>query len=137
MTRKIQFRLWDKQGVYGMLRPENFGVMRLRDNAYIAIDLDGGVMKFTPEGPTDVSDEYEVQQFTGLKDKNGKEIYEGDIVDVNDGERLQVIEFDDDVETDGYGRAAGWMIWEGKDSPNYVVVGNIYENPELLGGNND
>lgn len=70
--------------------------------------------------------ECEVMQFTGLKDKNGKEIYEGDIVSFL-GETWEVIYFE---------TYAGFMLGNGNDLMNITtqeeLIGNIYENPELL-----
>ena len=67
-----------------------------------------------------------LMQYTGLKDKNGKEIYEGDIVSNNLKE--QGI-----VKWKGIGFDWGDDFSKGKgDTDEIEVIGNIYENPELL-----
>lgn len=62
---------------------------------------------------------------TGLKDRNGKEIYEGDIVRVSYGYNYEVRQF----------RTGAWRI--GRDdlyvwADSSEVIGNIHENPEIL-----
>lgn len=82
------------------------------------------------------AEEVELMQSTGLKDKNGKEIFEKDILDYN-GRKVIVkwhgsyacfiYEFVDELKN----RTAEWQ-------PLYLsyykfeIIGNIYENPELL-----
>lgn len=73
-----------------------------------------------------------VGQCTSLKDKNGKEIYEGDIIKISLGWKA-LVEWDVDN-----GRFLGFtigneqkIVYVGRE-PKAEVIGNIYENPELL-----
>jgi len=67
-------------------------------------------------------------QYTGLKDRNGKEIYEGDIIAGKYGKPLAVSV--DDFH--GYRFMLGIGTLVRADALNGEVIGNIYENPELL-----
>ena len=71
-----------------------------------------------------------IRQYTGLKDKNGKEIYEGDIVEYEDeiNDILEdyrgIVEFEDGIFTFDGGNPISCY-------DEYEVIGNIYENPEF------
>lgn len=120
--REIKFRAWDKKRarmltVFSMTTsPETHAV----DCVWCGETMDEVVDGF------DIND-IELMQFTGLLDKNGKEIYEGDIYAHN-----AVL---------GHGlppKAVEWEVWGNKNvgfslpQGSLEVVGNIYENPELL-----
>lgn len=91
-------------------------------------DCNGYNMLYTPVNHNTVG------QFTGLLDKNGKEIYEGDILKASDVGLLEV----------RFVRGVFAFLWNGNlddefptGSPTHEwaeVIGNIHDNPELLKG---
>ena len=76
-----------------------------------------------------------VEQYTGLKDKNGKKIYLGDIVSEHNGDIVGEI-----IQKPTGEYCIAWVGIYGGSSVLYnetsmcEVIGNIHENPELLGG---
>lgn len=80
-------------------------------------------------------DYLEFMQYTGLKDDNGIEIYEGDIIEIVDSIRTHkcVVKFINgcfvSVEIDDSDEVC---LREDIDNFPHAVIGNIYENPELL-----
>lgn len=79
-----------------------------------------------------ISDDCIWMQYTGLKDKNRTEIYEGDIVrvDWNDNRYKPVI-----CEVQWVNETASWSFGAGSTAEvnwSHEIIGNIHENPELL-----
>jgi len=72
----------------------------------------------------ELSDDFGLMQYTGLKDKNGKEIYESDIVARDDSRETHEIIFEHGSFKE---KGSTWLY-----STSWEIIGNIYENPELL-----
>ena len=131
--REIKFRAWDKDRK--CFFPCIVGNTDIKDNNWICPLTFGEV-----NGVKDWyhNDTCEVMQYTGLKDKNGKEIYEGDIVKVWEPfnvSQVAVVKFNDGC-FDIVGKTLTFRDYLKCFVANksIEVIGNIYENPELLKG---
>ena len=103
--REIKFRAWDGKNMH---------------NVSFSINAQGTVMWYNRViGTFELHDfmDFPPMQFTGLLDNNGKEIYEGDIVKIIASEFIYEVKFPQMFS----------LIGE-----NHEIIGNIYENPELI-----
>jgi len=117
--REIKFRAWDKKAKR-WIHHEESGLLFLNFEI-----TGGGIFHLHDETSESGRDSYDFMQYTGLKDKHGVEIYEGDVISAY-GTRDKV-----------YWGGIGWEPFEGSmldahDSVGYEIIGNIYENPELV-----
>lgn len=124
--RELKFRAWDTDlGRWVELTAGSKAGEKIPVTSLVVFNSDGN---------------YEVSQFTGCKDQNGKDIYEGDIL--SDG---AVVEWFDSLNYDSGGaRHSGfyckkWIAYGQDGELSYhdgfdgvEVIGNIFENPELL-----
>lgn len=117
MTREIKFRAWNKENKI------------MHQPCSMVSNWDSKTMSYQTETPV-----CNYMQFTGLHDKNGKEIYEGDII-----QRYQ----DEIFEVRWEELQSGFGVYIGVLKPrshwrelykflDFEIIGNIYENPELL-----
>jgi uncharacterized phage protein (TIGR01671 family) len=131
MKREIKFKLYDKHVNRQVSAPACY---------YMSVNDDGSIA---------IMNNIAVCQFTGLTDKNGKEIYEGDILqsDFGDGKPTPIYfgEFAcSTYETKDLATQIGFY-WHEEDGTKSIfgksivgnmdyceIIGNIYENPELL-----
>jgi len=153
--REIKFRAWNK--IWKMM--SNVDKIEFEDGSPISISVTIEATDFDHEDEWkdyEIGEDIELMQYTGLKDKNGREIYEGDIVKIEWREKSNIVigeiafsnmtyklkyhpqpehaikgkytafaEYWSDGEYD-------WETLEQIISPEIEIIGNIYENQELL-----
>jgi len=116
--REIKFRAWDK------LKNE-----MVVGEYYNLVSFEGDVYQFSL-GKLLKEKQFELMQFTGLKDKNGKEIYEGDIVkDIDKPLRIDLV---DVIEWNSEEACFMAGDYGAGQFSRIEVIGNIYGNPELI-----
>ncbi|ARY90946.1 YopX family protein [Lacticaseibacillus styriensis] len=119
MKREIKFRAWDY--LHNKMYPVSD----------IEWDADGRMWVTADDGKNGIElidDEAHLMQYTGLHDKNGREIYEGDIVKNEYGKAMD-IQYDPRSAAFGVGDYYFGTIGSGK---TLEVIGNIFEDKQLL-----
>lgn len=130
MSREIKFRAWLKEDK----KMENVKTIDFTDKTIRCLKKNEFINAYLLRRVS--FDDVELMQYTNLKDKNGKEIYEGDIVILNDTEEENrcVVKY----------KYGSYILVDGDLRENLSnvedrfleVVGNIYENKNLLEENN-
>lgn len=128
MNDRFKFRVWDNR---------NNGFWSSSDLEKVMLNDEGGLWRFEYDEcdrycATHVDmDDYTVMQCTGLKDSEGRLIYEGDIM--KDKIIFEVLYSKEDLTFMVKFNGSDWLIpLSSTEARNCKVVGNIYENKELL-----
>jgi len=137
-NREIKFRVWDKIKNKFVSQSE----LAINGNGILLITTSGYYNDFENQN----SNDFVIQQFTGLKDKNEKEIYEGDILKIKVSGSLLIFDLGTYIASVEWGNCK-WklnILTEKNKHENfnpdfyedsgreYEIIGNIFENPELL-----
>jgi uncharacterized phage protein (TIGR01671 family) len=127
MDKEIRFRAWDKKDCkmyYSDVPKQNYKV-----TPYGIFANDTHNYQYTSY--TLFGKEFTKMQYTGLKDKNGVDIYEGDVLKQFGNPKPFVVEFFNST----WRARRLYILGSEIKEPSIEVIGNIYENPERLSPN--
>ena len=119
--REIKFRAWCKS------EDRMLDGYQITPHISLKYDEDWSIENLM-DNTTILNDDLILMQFTGLKDKNGKEIYEGDIVNDCCSKELRTVLY----QAPQFSLDRPRKIGHSNLHENCEVIGNIYQNPELL-----
>ena len=128
--REIKFKVWCKENEEFI----QFNKMGFWEDGslWYAQGIDENEKETDPPYFENQND-WELMQYTGVKGKNGVEIYDGSIVrfTVDEYNRREYVE--EVVYSDGAFWCGNWLLFDAKmNDDDLEVLGNVYENPELL-----
>lgn len=135
--RELKFRAWDKKTKkIRTVESIGFGELSYNKEGYPVANMIGRDCIHDKDIIIHRdSHQHELMQYTGLKDKNGKEIYEGDIVKHHKLNTITKCIFNEQYITFAFKDNLNEYFYIYIDSKHLEVIGNIYENPNLLEGN--
>lgn len=125
--REIKFRAWGGIGFGGMLNNKMLYFELTDLDLNFILSDDDGKGGISEGGGFDIKKNTPVMQYIGLKDKNGREIYEGDILawhELFHGNEISAVEWSN--------QEACFIPPNGCNMHDTEVIGNIHENKELL-----
>ena len=124
-----KYRAWNTEKKI-MCYDNEDGSAKLWDGAY---GSEVGMINFRLNMPEHLKT-YEYMQYIGVKDKNGNEIYEKDIVTIDGEDEYFVVEWDSDTARFVMNSETLTVDFDNYWDYQVEVIGNIFDNPELLKG---